>query len=282
MQFSKAEGLGNDFIIIHQNSLDSPDWPALACKICERHTGIGADGLLIYQALPHRTPGSYQMRIFNADGSEAEVSGNGLRCLAAHLCAGPELKADRVSIETVSGDHLLIRIATCHPTYWFLANMGQPIMEPARLDLKGIVGSESLIGYEISLGTRTVKATLTSMGNPHCTLFVDDFEQTDWEDTGKRLESHDLFPRRINIEFVHVIDRRNIEVRFWERGVGKTLSSGTGASAAVVASILNGLTEREVAVHTLGGDLEIHWSEDQYVYLKGPARLICQGEYDAS
>ena len=138
MQFSKAEGLGNDFIIIHQNSLDSPDWPALACKICERHTGIGADGLLIYQALPHRSPGSYQMRIFNADGSEAEVSGNGLRCLAAHLCAGLELKSDKFSIETVSGEHFLKRIATSHPIYWFLVDMGQPILERARLDLKGI------------------------------------------------------------------------------------------------------------------------------------------------
>ena len=282
MQFSKAEGLGNDFIIIHQNSLDSPDWAALACKICERHTGIGADGVLIYQSLPHRAPGSYQMRIFNADGSEAEVSGNGLRCLAAHLCAGPELKADTISIETVSGEHLLKRIATSHPIYWFLVNMGRPILERARLDLKGIAGSESLIGYEISLGTRTVRATLTSMGNPHCTLFVGDFERTDWEDTGKCLETHDLFPRRINIEFVRIIDRRNVEVRFWERGVGKTLSSGTGASAAVVASILNGLTEREVVVHTLGGDLEIHWSEDQHVYLKGPATLICHGEYNPS
>lgn len=282
MQFSKAEGLGNDFIIIHQNSLDNPDWPALAYKICERHTGIGADGLLIYQALPQRSPGSYQMRIFNADGSEAEVSGNGLRCLAAHLCAGPESKADKILIETVSGEHLLKRIATSHPTYWFRVDMGQPILERARLDLKVSAGSQSLIGYPISLGTITVKATLTSMGNPHCTLFVDDFGQVDWEDTGGRLETHELFPRRTNIEFVRIIDRRNIEVRFWERGVGKTLSSGTGASAAVVACILNGLTEREVAVHTLGGDLEIHWSEDQPVYLKGPARLICHGEYDAS
>ena len=282
MQFSKAEGLGNDFIIIHQKSLEAANWLALACKICERHTGIGADGLLIYQALPHRSPVSYQMRIFNADGSEAEVSGNGLRCLAAHLCASFELKADKFSIETVSGEHLLERIASAHPVYWFRVDMGRPILERARLDLKGTTGSESLIGYEISLGPRTVKATLTSMGNPHCTLFVDDFGQMDWEDTGGRLETHKLFPRRTNVEFVRVIDRRNIEVRFWERGVGKTLSSGTGASAAVVASILNGLTEREVEVHTLGGVLEIHWSEDQHVYLKGPARLICHGEYDAS
>lgn len=279
MQFSKAEGLGNDFIIIDQRSLEPSDWSALACTICERHTGIGADGLLIYQALPHRPPGSYQMRIFNADGSEAEVSGNGLRCLAAHLCAGPELKADKLSIDTVSGEHFLKRIATSHPIYWFLVDMGQPILKPSRLDFKGSEDSESLIGRAISLGTRTVQATLTSMGNPHCTLFVDDFGRTDWDDTGKHLETHDLFPRRTNVEFVRVIDRRNIEVRFWERGVGKTLSSGTGASAAVVASILNGLTEREVSVSTLGGMLEIQWSEDQHLYLKGPARLICQGEY---
>lgn len=279
MQFSKAEGLGNDFIIINQKSLDAPDWAALARKICERHIGIGADGLLIYQPLPQPSTDSYQMRIFNADGSEAEVSGNGLRCLAAHLCAGSEVKADQFSIETLSGEYFLKRIATAHPLYWFLVDLGQPILERSRLDFKG--SSESLIGQVISLDTGTVQVTLTSMGNPHCTIFVDDFRLTDWEDTGRRIESHDFFPRRTNVEFVRVMDRRNIEVRFWERGVGKTLSSGTGACAAVVASILNRLTEREVAVHTLGGVLEIHWSEDQHLYLKGPAKLICQGEYYA-
>jgi len=281
MQFSKAEGLGNDFIIIHQESLEVPDWSALACKICERHTGIGADGLLIYQVLPQRSAGSYLMRIFNADGSEAEVSGNGLRCLAAHLCASSELIPDKISIETVSGEHFLERISTAHPTYWFLVDMGQPVLKPSRLDFNGSRNSGSLTRQAISLGATTVQVTLTSMGNPHCTLFVENFSLADWEDTGKRIETHEFFPRRTNVEFVRVIDRRNIEVRFWERGVGKTLSSGTGASAAVVASILNGLTEREVVVHTLGGNLEINWSENQHLYLKGPAKLTCQGEYYA-
>ena len=279
MKFSKAEGLGNDFIIVSQESQGDADWPALACKMCKRHTGIGADGLLVYESLLHRPSGSYRMRIFNADGSEAEVSGNGLRCLAAHLCAGPELKCDRLWIETVSGDHLLELISSAHPLYSFLVDMGQPILERSRLDFRGSGDSGSLIGYAIPLGNRTIRATLTSMGNPHCTIFVDDFGQTDWEDTGKQIESHDFFPRRTNVEFVRVIDRSTIEVRFWERGVGKTFSSGTGASAAVVASILNGLTEREVIVHTLGGILEIHWRADQHLHLRGPARLICQGEY---
>ena len=129
MQFSKAEGLGNDFIVINQGSLEDADWAALAYKMCERHTGIGADGLLVYEPLPHRPSGSYRMRVFNADGSEAEVSGNGLRCLAAHLCAGPELESERLWIETVSGDHLLKLISSAHPLYWFLVDMGQPILE---------------------------------------------------------------------------------------------------------------------------------------------------------
>ena len=279
MKFSKAEGLGNDFVIVREGSLEDADWPLLAREMCERHTGIGADGLLVYHALSKSKPGSFRMRIFNADGSEAELSGNGLRCLAAHLCALEEGKLDEILIQTQAGSHLLRLTALAHPSYWFLVEMGQPILERSRIDFTGCNDSQNLVGCSIPLDDKTIQATISSMGNPHCTIFVNAFDQMDWEEIGKQLETHEFFPRRTNVEFVRVIDPRNIEVRFWERGVGKTLSSGTGTSAAVVASILNGFTEKEVVVHTLGGILEIDWLEDKQIHLRGPAKLICEGEY---
>ncbi|MFN8008552.1 MAG: diaminopimelate epimerase [Terriglobia bacterium] len=279
MKFSKAEGLGNDFLIISQTMQPDVDWPALAIRICNRHTGIGADGHLVYQDSPQRSPGFFTMRVFNADGSEAEMSGNGIRCLAAYLCSEPRFGGDRICIETVSGDHWLQRLEAAHPWYWFLVDMGQPLPPTLPPGMTGTQGPEGMGQLIIPLAAGSVPATITSMGNPHCTIFVNEFERTNWQEMGRHIESHSYFPKRTNVEFVRVVDRKRIEVRFWERGVGKTFSSGTGASAAVVASVARGFTEREVEVETLGGRLQIHWKEDNRVYLKGPARLIGEGEF---
>jgi diaminopimelate epimerase len=157
--------------------------------------------------------------------------------------------------------------------------MGEPKLERSQIAFNPALEPVSLVGFELPVGDETQIVTISSMGNPHCSLFVGQFDHFDWEDLGRRIESHPFFPSRTNVEFIRVCSRNEIEVRFWERGVGRTFSSGTGSCAAMVASVLNGFTERRVRIKTLGGSLEIEWRVDNRLQLTGPARWICSGEY---
>jgi diaminopimelate epimerase len=303
--FSKYHGLGNDFIVVAAgvNAGRQPRKPVraisgarlgmLARSICDRHTGIGADGLLLLTSA-RKERHSARMRVFNADGSEAEMSGNGIRCAAAYLVArnGPprrlevETAAGVKSVEPVSVPAKTGRVRSHRKSPWvFRVGMGVPILDPARIPFKYGGTAAPVVGFPLSTRNGIVHATVTSMGNPHCSLLVNDFEQIDWLELGRELETNELFPNRTNVEFIRVISRTEIEVRYWERGVGKTQSSGTGSCAAVAACILNGLTDRKVQVRTLSGRLDIEWPDAENqgnpaeLVLTGPAELIAEGTY---
>lgn len=279
MHFAKAHGLGNDFIIVDAHQLAGRDASQAARQVCHRFFSLGADGLIVFRQTAFNQAPFISMQVFNADGSEAELSGNGLRCLAALLVHQGEKVGEPLSIKTLAGIKTLILTEAKPPHYWFKLLMGEPILDRSRIDFRPASPDASLVGHQLPVEGRICTVTVTSMGNPHCSLFIEDLQKEHWERLGPRIEVHSSFPRRTNVEFVQVKNRRNLAVRFWERGVGKTYASGTGACAAVVAAVLNGYVDREVHVHTLGGVLEVHWQEDNQLSVTGPARIVCHGEY---
>jgi diaminopimelate epimerase len=279
MYFAKLEGLGNDFLVVSAEAAEGRSLYALSKQICDRHSGIGADGLLIYSKEDPASGADFKMRIFNADGGEAELSGNGLRCLAAFLFAEGLAENSVVRMATLAGLKVLRLTDSSPPEYRFDVDMGEPILDRSQIAFKPSSEPASLIAFPLPVGDEVHSVTISSMGNPHCSVFVDQFSDVDWQHLGSQIEDHRFFPHRTNVEFIRVCSRREIEVRFWERGVGKTFSSGTGSCAAMVASVLNGRTERRVTIQTLGGSLEIEWGDDNRLRLRGPARWICSGQY---
>src|SRR5579875_853706 len=278
--FTKLHGLGNDFIVAKDRDLPG-DLHRLAQAICERHTGVGADGFLVLSR-PQSTANHARVRFFNADGSEAEMSGNGIRCAAAFLVReNPRRPALR--LETASGVKILESLSPGRKTVagkWaFQVNIGPPLLDPERIPFLAGSHPSPVVGFLMRTSHGVLAATVTSMGNPHCSIFVEDFESLPWEEVGHEIECNPLFPNRTNVEFVKVISKKEIEVRYWERGVGKTMSSGTGSCGAVVASILNGFTQRKVKVRMLAGTLEVAWPAGKEVLLAGPAELIADGVY---
>jgi diaminopimelate epimerase len=276
IHFTKLHGLGNDFIVVRAQGLPR-SLPRLARAICSRTTGVGADGLLVLAASPgSKLPA--RLRFFNADGSEAEMSGNGIRCAAATMLS-QKLGRSPLAISTPAGVKVLRLIRASRGRWRFRVAMGQPILNPAQIPFTGKKGTGPVMGFHLHTKRGDATATVTSMGNPHCSIFVRDFAKLHWEALGREIERHKLFPNRTNVEFVKVLSSKAIEVRYWERGVGKTMSSGTGSCAATVASILNGRTGRKVRVHTLAGTLDVEWPEGGEVSLTGPAQLIAEGVY---
>lgn len=278
--FAKFHGLGNDFIVANGRGLEA-NVGALAKSICERHTGVGADGLLIVTK-PRSARNHSRVVFFNADGSEAEMSGNGIRCAGAFMMREhPRRRTLRV--ETASGVKMLellsARDQTRQGKWSFRVNMGRPILEAERVPFVAGRHPSPVRGYPMGTTHGVVAATVTSMGNPHCSIVVEDFSNIPWEEVGREIERNRLFPNRTNVEFIRIISKKEIEVRYWERGVGKTMSSGTGSCSAVVACVLNGFTGRVVKVHTLAGTLEVAWPEGREVLLSGPAELIADGVY---
>ena len=278
--YTKFHGLGNDFLVTGNRTI-SGDPGSLAKSICERHTGVGADGLLLVLK-PRSTKNHARVRFFNADGGEAEMSGNGIRCAGAFMMRqNPRRHALR--IETASGVKILELLSTRtqakQGTWSFRVNMGSPILEAEKIPFVAGRHPSPVVGYPLGTSHGVLAATVTSMGNPHCSIFVEDFSSIPWEDVGREIERSTLFPNRTNVEFIRIVSKKEIEVRYWERGVGKTMSSGTGSCGAVVACILNGFTGRAVKVRTLAGTLEVAWHEDKEVLLTGPAELIADGVY---
>jgi len=276
--YTKLHGLGNDFLVTSNRAITGDPRP-LAKSICERHTGVGADGLLVVLK-PRSTNNHARVRFFNADGGEAEMSGNGIRCAGAFMMR-KNARRRILRVETASGVKILESLSaqTKQGKWTFRVNMGRPILEPEKIPFVAGRHPSPVVGYPVGTANGVLAATVTSMGNPHCSIFVDDFSNIPWEDVGREIERSPLFPNRTNVEFVRIISRKEIEVRYWERGVGKTLSSGTGSCGAVVACILNGFTGGAVKVRTLAGTLEVAWPEDKEVLLSGPAELIADGVY---
>jgi len=274
--FAKYHGLGNDWLVVGEEGLPR-SLGKFARAILDRHSGIGADGLLVL-APARESSHSARLRFFNADGSEAEMSGNGIRCAGAFLAElAPEKR--RFLIETPAGLKSLEKARAAGLTWLFRAGMGAPVLEPAKIPFKGEAVTAPITNHDLHTQRGWLPVTVTSMGNPHCSIFVDDLPK-DWEALGREIETNPLFPNRTNVEFVKVISRREIVVHFWERGVGRTMSSGTGSAAAVVASILNGLTERRVRVRAEAGVLEVAWPANEEVTLTGPVERVGRGTYE--
>src|SRR5436190_4848760 len=269
--FVKTQALGNDFLLVEHTASIPADYPELARKICDRYFGVGADGLILWQ----RVGDIFPIRIFNRDGSEAECSGNGLRCVAAYLIESGRWPENEIRLETISGMYTLHRTG---PQY--AADMGEPKFKPDEIPfITPAKNAERIVNYPLAADAQLYAITACSTGNPHCSLFVDQLDDTYIEKVGPMLERHPAFPHRTNVEFIHVLNHREIEVAFWERGVGRTYASGTGSCGATVASILNGYTGRQVTVHTKAGKLVVEWPEGGRLKLTSTANIVAEGNY---
>jgi diaminopimelate epimerase len=282
MRFAKLHGLGNDFLVAPPGAGPTPAAAAeLARLICDRHRGVGADGLLLLGA-EKEAPPEFAFRIFNADGSEAEISGNGLRCAAAWLAWSGAVKSPKVLFRTAAGERPSEVLSSKGTLFEVRIGLGAPRLASSDIPFDDGRSLDRVVDHPFFLVAKTFPVTCVSMGNPHCSLFFDAFPpEADWRAIGAEIEGHPFFPRRTNVEFVRVIDRKEIEVRFWERGVGETLASGTGSAAAAVAAMLKGLADRAVTVRTAIGSLKVEWPEGGEVFQTGPAEVVFTGDYPA-
>ncbi|HPG52631.1 MAG TPA: diaminopimelate epimerase [Spirochaetota bacterium] len=276
MKFTKMQGTGNDYLIIDSRKRSVPNLKKLAVSISNRHYGVGSDGILI---LLNSKTADYRMRIFNPDGSEAEMCGNGIRSFAKYLYDNRIINKKQVDIETAAGIKKLVLNVTNKKVRSVVVNMGAPILQRERIPMIGKPGMVINEALRLDDGT-TFDITSLSMGNPHLVVFVEDIDRFPVEKYGPLLENHPLFPNRTNVEFVKVISRKEVSQRTWERGTGETLSCGTGASAVTAACILNKITDRKILIHLRGGDLKTEWREDDNnIYLTGPAVEVFRGEW---
>lgn len=251
------------------------DVPAWARRVCDRHTGIGADGLILYSVGGQRAT----MRLLNADGGEAEISGNGLRCLSAFLVFKGRLPPAH-TVETAAGPRTVEVRSVAGRRHRIVTDLGAPILGSGEIPLALDPPRTPVVDLEVALADRSIRATCTSMGNPHCALFLDEpAEDALVCSIGPALERHALFPRRTNVEFVTVLSSRELRVRFWERGVGLTRSSGTGAASALVAAVLSGRAERSARVVCDGGILEVEWPEGGSVRQTGEVEVLFEADW---
>ena len=273
MEFTKLQATGNDFILIDATGLQR-DWPKLARAMCHRRFGIGSDGLIL---LLKSSSADFRMRMFNPDGSEAEVCGNGLRCFARYVISSGLADADReVTIETTAG---VKRIKPLGSGSRFQVDMGGPQFRPEDIPLAAKVEAIPVVDYRVDAGGRELLLTFVSMGNPHGVYFVEDVDKFPLTELGPLVENHRLFPRRLNFEIAHVVSRREVTVRVWERGAGETLSCGTGACAVAVAAQLHHYVDNKVDVVLPGGRLSVEWDGKGAVYLSGPAEMVFTGHW---
>lgn len=277
MHFTKMHGAGNDYVYVDCFAEPLPrDPPALARAVSDRHTGIGADGLILI--CPSQKADA-RMRMFNADGSESEMCGNGVRCVAKYVYDHGLCQRDSLKIETGRGVLTLELKLRGGKVDRVRVNMGAPILQAS--DIPTTLPGNPPIRQTLSAGGREFEVTVVSMGNPHCVTFVPELND-DWVlAIGPHVERHPAFPRRVNAEFVQVLSPREFKIRVWERGSGETQACGTGACAAAVAGVLAGVGERKVLAHLPGGDLELEWAESGEVFLTGPAVEVFQGDFPA-
>ncbi len=276
------QALGNDFILIDNRKKRLKNIPRLSKTLCSRRFGIGADQMLV---LENSRKADYKMSIFNSDGSEVEMCGNGIRCLAKYIWDNKlpikKPRSKQLNIETPAG---IIRPEKLKQS--IKVDMGEPVTEPGKIpvsshitrSLHEAISAQHVLDYPLVIGGMTFKITCVSMGNPHAVIVANDVKKVPLDKYGPMIENHRLFPKRTNVEFIQTLNRKNIKMRVWERGAGETMACGTGASAAVVASYLLGLTDRKVRVHLPGGRLLIEWSpKDNHVYMTGPAVKVFDG-----
>jgi diaminopimelate epimerase len=277
MQFTKMEGAGNDYVYVDcfRNPSLPADLPELARQMSDRHFGVGGDGLILIRP---STIADARMQMFNADGSEAEMCGNGIRCVAKYVYDHGLVTQDSMVIETGNGPLAIDVQVQNGKVGGVRVDMGEPILEAA--EIPTLLPGTPVVKQIVSAGGREFEATCVSMGNPHCVIFVDRADDDLVLGVGPELEIHEAFPQKVNVEFVEVISRAEVRQRTWERGSGETWACGTGASAVCVAGVLAGLTDQRILNHLRGGDLDLCWDEESnHVYMTGPAREVFSGEW---
>lgn len=268
LKFTKMQGSGNDFIVVNCLQEDCPNLTELAPRLSDRRFGIGFDQMLVIR--PSETA-DFRMDIINADGSQVEMCGNGIRCVAQYLVHHGATTKKEMAIETLGG---IIRPRIVGDLVE--VDMGEPVLEGPKIPttLEGLV-----IQHPVELDGKEFSITCVNMGNPHCVIFVENVDDYPVSEIGPKFETHKHFPKRINVEFVQVLNESTLKMRVWERGTGETLACGTGACAALVAAVLTGRSQREITIHLKGGQLQIRWSEkDNRVYMTGPGKEVYSGE----
>ena len=277
MKFTKMQGAGNDYVYVNCFEERVEDPAAVAIKVSNRNFGIGSDGLILIQPSEQA---DVRMRMFNSDGSESEMCGNGIRCVAKYAYDHGIVTKKEISAETGAGILTLqLFTGTDGKVDRVRVNMGPPRLTRGEIPMRGDAEGK-VINQPLNVLQSTFNITCASMGNPHCVIFVDDVDSFQVEKYGPLIENNEMFPRRTNVEFVQIISRTEVRQRTWERGAGETLACGTGSSAVTAACVLNGLTEKKIVNHLSGGDLEMEWADDGNIYMTGPAVEVFTGEID--
>jgi len=271
--------MGNDFLIIPVDNVSTlRNAGELARELCQRNYGAGADGIVFVTRARHEDA-DFATRIFNADGSEAGVSGNGTRCAAAYIYHSGLWQETTVRIATAAGLKKGRLVSRLGSQFDFEFDMGRPDLSSRSVPMSITPSIENVVRYPLRLGGDIFEVTCLSMGNPQCIIFVNDLTTVKLDEIGPLIENHPVFPDRANVEFVRIISRDEIEIRIWERGAGHTLSSGTGSCASAIAACLNGFTERSIEVRTEGGKLTVKWEEDERVLLTASAEVVYEGRW---
>lgn len=276
MKFTKMHGCGNDYVYVNGFEEKIEDPASVAIKVSDRHFGIGSDGLIMI--CPSKVA-DFRMAMYNADGSEGKMCGNGVRCIAKYVYDKGLTDKTQISIETLGGIKYLDLQVENGAVKTVKVDMGEPVLKAEEVPVQ--FAKEQMIGEEVSVDGKTYNMTCVSMGNPHAVVWVEDTKGLDLEKIGPNFEHHPMFPERVNTEFVQILSRTEVNMRVWERGSGETLACGTGACATSVACILNDKTEDEVLVHLVGGDLKITYDRDtNHVFMTGPATIVFEGEIE--
>ena len=275
--FSKMEGLGNDFVVFDDRDLkigNKFSYNELSVKLCDRHFGVGADGLIV---VLNSTTHDIKYRIFNPDGSEPQMCGNGMRCFAKFVYENKIVQKEEFTVETLAGTIIpKVNVNEKGIVETVRVDMGQPVLEAKKVPF--ISNNEIAVSEEIEIDGVKLNVTAVSMGNPHAVFFVD--KATDYlvRNIGSQIEIFERFPEKTNVEFIEVLSKNEMNMRVWERGAGETLACGTGACATLVAAVLNGKTENKALIHLMGGDLTIEWNrETNHIFKTGPAKLVFNG-----
>lgn len=281
MKFTKMHGCGNDYVYINgfTEKIEDDKKPVLAQKISDRHFGVGSDGVIFINP---SSEADFEMEMYNADGSRAEMCGNGIRCVAKYVYDKGLTDKKEISIVSASAIKYLTLFTKDGAVEKVRVNMGKPKLlgkEIPVLDKNGEITEKQMISEPIEVEGKEYHMTCVSMGNPHAVVFMEEVQNLDIESIGPKFENHPRFPQRTNTEFVKVLDQNTVEMRVWERGAGETLACGTGCCATLVACVLNGLTGCHITVKLLGGELEIEWDrETDLIYMTGPATTVFEGE----
>lgn len=275
MRFTKMQGIGNDYVYVNcfEEHVENPS--ELAKQMSRRHYGVGSDGLIL---ICPSDVADFEMKMYNADGSNGGMCGNGARCIGKYVYDRGLTDKTTVSLMTDSGLKILNLNVKDGKVQTVRVDMGMPELFPPKIpvDLPG----EVVMGHRLNVGSATYEIHCVSMGNPHCVIFVRDPDYVDLEQIGPLLENNAIFPQRANVEFVQVVSRDHLRMRVWERGAGETLACGTGACASIVAAVMTGRADRHVVMNLLGGSLTLDWSpDDGHVYQEGPAQFVFDGEW---